>query len=140
MAEHVDGRHFSGIVGIYLTYKMANENLHIDWSRFSNCFRSRGVPMRKIRSGIHENYRPVYHPPISYFMDVRDPRLPDYFIIIDMMEKLDDFIVANAPSVVIFQYYLAYSPEIIKLMIPVQCFSLLCLSWDGFHRKANWPL
>lgn len=41
------------------------------------------------------------------------------FIIIDMMEKLDDFIVANAPSVVIFQYYLAYSPEIIKLMIPV---------------------
>ena len=26
---------FLGIVGIYLTYKMANENLHIDWSRFS---------------------------------------------------------------------------------------------------------
>ncbi len=41
------------------------------------------------------------------------------FVIIDMMEKLDDFIDANASTSVIVEYYIAFLPEIIKLMTPV---------------------
>jgi lipopolysaccharide export system permease protein len=41
------------------------------------------------------------------------------FIIIDMMEKLDDFIDANAPTRVVVEYYITSIPEIVKLMIPV---------------------
>jgi lipopolysaccharide export system permease protein len=41
------------------------------------------------------------------------------FIVIDMMEHLDDFIDASAPTWTVFQYYLAFTPEIIKLMTPV---------------------
>jgi lipopolysaccharide export system permease protein len=41
------------------------------------------------------------------------------FIIIDMMEKLDDFIDANAPTHVVIEYYIASVPEIVKLMTPV---------------------
>jgi lipopolysaccharide export system permease protein len=41
------------------------------------------------------------------------------FVVINMMERLDDFIDANVPVMVIFQYYLAFTPEIIKLMTPV---------------------
>jgi len=41
------------------------------------------------------------------------------FVVIDMMEKLDDFIDANADTRVIVEYYLAFLPEIIKLMTPV---------------------
>lgn len=41
------------------------------------------------------------------------------FVVINMMERLDDFIDAKAPVQVIFQYYLAFTPEIIKLMTPV---------------------
>jgi lipopolysaccharide export system permease protein len=41
------------------------------------------------------------------------------FVVIDMMEHLDDFIDANAPFQIIMQYYLAFMPEIIKLMTPV---------------------
>ena len=41
------------------------------------------------------------------------------FIVIDMMEKLDDFMDANTPLQAIGQYYLAFTPEIIKLMTPV---------------------
>jgi lipopolysaccharide export system permease protein len=41
------------------------------------------------------------------------------FIIIDMMEKLDDFIDAGAPTSVVVSYYIASIPEIVKLMVPV---------------------
>ncbi|MCI0708329.1 MAG: LptF/LptG family permease [Ignavibacteriae bacterium] len=41
------------------------------------------------------------------------------FILIDMMEKIDDFFDANTPTAVIAEYYLYFSPEIIKLMTPV---------------------
>jgi len=41
------------------------------------------------------------------------------FIMIDMMEKLDDFLDGNAPTDAIIEYYLNFSPEIIKLMTPV---------------------
>jgi lipopolysaccharide export system permease protein len=41
------------------------------------------------------------------------------FIIIDMMEKLDDFIDAQVPTSTIVQYYIASIPDIVKLMVPV---------------------
>ncbi len=41
------------------------------------------------------------------------------FVIIDLMEKLDDFLDRKADFMVILQYYIAFTPEIIKLMTPV---------------------
>lgn len=41
------------------------------------------------------------------------------FVVIDMMENLDDFIDQNVPSQIILNYYLVFSPEIIKLITPV---------------------
>jgi hypothetical protein len=41
------------------------------------------------------------------------------FIIIDVMEKLDDFIDKQAGWGIIVQYYFFFIPEIIKLIIPV---------------------
>jgi lipopolysaccharide export system permease protein len=41
------------------------------------------------------------------------------FLVIDLMEKLDDFIDANVETPVILEYYVHFMPEIIKLMTPV---------------------
>ncbi|MFZ1291494.1 MAG: LptF/LptG family permease [Melioribacteraceae bacterium] len=41
------------------------------------------------------------------------------FVVIDMMEKLDDFIDANADSKIVIEYYIVFIPEIIRLMLPV---------------------
>ncbi len=41
------------------------------------------------------------------------------FVIIDLMENLDDFLDNNVPNEIIVQYYIAFLPEIIKLMTPV---------------------
>ncbi len=41
------------------------------------------------------------------------------FLVIDMMEKLDDFMDAGVQFPVILQYYVSFTPEIIKLMTPV---------------------
>ncbi len=41
------------------------------------------------------------------------------FVIIDMMENLDDFIDQNVPTRFILQYYLVFMPEILRLMLPV---------------------
>lgn len=41
------------------------------------------------------------------------------FILVDAMEHIDDFIDAHAPTKVVIEYYLAFMPEIIKLMTPV---------------------
>lgn len=41
------------------------------------------------------------------------------FLVIDMMEKLDDFIDAHVPAKTVLEYYVAFTPEIIKLMTPV---------------------
>lgn len=41
------------------------------------------------------------------------------FVVIDAMENLDDFIDQNVPTMMIFYYYVLFSPEIIKLMTPV---------------------
>ncbi len=41
------------------------------------------------------------------------------FLVVDLMEKLDDFIDARVSTPVIIEYYLYFMPEIIKLMMPV---------------------
>jgi lipopolysaccharide export system permease protein len=41
------------------------------------------------------------------------------FVVIDMMENLDDFLDKSASIGVIAAYYLYFTPEIIKLMVPV---------------------
>jgi len=41
------------------------------------------------------------------------------FVVIDMMENLDDFIDKNVPYDVIFHYYLVFTPEIIRLITPI---------------------
>jgi len=41
------------------------------------------------------------------------------FLVIDMMEKLDDFIDAKVPASTVIEYYVVFTPEIIKLMTPV---------------------
>ena len=41
------------------------------------------------------------------------------FVVIDMMEKLDDFIDENASINVVIEYYFVFIPEIIRLMLPV---------------------
>lgn len=41
------------------------------------------------------------------------------FVVIDMMENLDDFIDRKAGVEIVARYYLYFTPEIIKLMIPV---------------------
>ena len=41
------------------------------------------------------------------------------FVVIDMMENLDDFIDQNVSMDIILNYYLVFIPEIIKLITPV---------------------
>lgn len=41
------------------------------------------------------------------------------FVIIDLMENLDDFLDNNVATGIIIQYYIAFTPEIMKLMTPV---------------------
>jgi lipopolysaccharide export system permease protein len=41
------------------------------------------------------------------------------FVVVDMMENLDDFLDRNAGIEIVAQYYFYFMPEIIKLMIPV---------------------
>jgi len=41
------------------------------------------------------------------------------FLVVDAMENLDDFIDQDVPWINILQYYFVFTPEIIKLIIPV---------------------
>ncbi len=41
------------------------------------------------------------------------------FVIIDMMENLDDFIDQDVPGRIVIEYYFVFIPEILRLMMPV---------------------
>jgi lipopolysaccharide export system permease protein len=41
------------------------------------------------------------------------------FVVIDLMENLDDFLDRNATTAIITTYYFYFTPEIIKLMVPL---------------------
>ncbi len=58
------------------------------------------------------------------------------FVVIDMMENLDDFIDNSVASFVVFEYYLYFLPEIIRLMTPVAVF-LSCLFVAGKMSNQN---
>jgi len=56
------------------------------------------------------------------------------FVVIDMMENLDDFIDQEVEFFVIFMYYIYFIPEIVKLMTPV---SVLFAGLFTTGRMAN---
>lgn len=58
------------------------------------------------------------------------------FVIIDLMEKLDDFIDQSVPGRMILEYYFVFVPEIIRLMIPVSVL-LSCLFTVGKMGNLN---
>ncbi|RJP69540.1 MAG: YjgP/YjgQ family permease [Ignavibacteriales bacterium] len=58
------------------------------------------------------------------------------FVVIDMMENLDDFIDNSVDSKIVMQYYLYFMPEIIRLMTPVAVF-LSCLFVTGKLSNQN---
>lgn len=58
------------------------------------------------------------------------------FILVDLMENLDDFIDQKVSFSIILKYYLYYSPEIIKLTLPVAVL-LSCLFTTGRMSNLN---
>jgi len=56
------------------------------------------------------------------------------FVVVDMFENLDDFIDKGVKLHIIMQYYLYFTPEIIKLMIPV---AMLLSSLFTTGRMSN---
>ena len=58
------------------------------------------------------------------------------FVIIDLMEKMDDFIDQSVPGNIIFEYYIVFVPEIFRLMIPVAVL-LACLFTVGKLSTQN---
>lgn len=58
------------------------------------------------------------------------------FILVDLMENLDDFIDQRVSLSVILKYYLYFSPEIIKLTLPVAVL-LSCLFTTGRMSNLN---
>lgn len=58
------------------------------------------------------------------------------FVIIDLMEKMDDFIDQSVPGNIVFEYYLVFVPEILRLVIPVAVL-LACLFTVGKLSTQN---
>lgn len=58
------------------------------------------------------------------------------FVIIDLMENMDDFIDQNVPGHIILEYYIVFIPEIFRLMIPVAVL-LSCLFTVGKLSTQN---
>lgn len=58
------------------------------------------------------------------------------FVVIDLMENLDDFIDHNVSNLLIMEYYLYFIPEIVRLMLPVATL-LSCLFTVGKMANQN---
>jgi lipopolysaccharide export system permease protein len=58
------------------------------------------------------------------------------FVVIDMMENLDEFIDQSVSYPIVFEYYLYFIPEILRLMTPVAVF-LACLFTTGKMANQN---
>lgn len=56
------------------------------------------------------------------------------FVILDMMENLDDFIDENVNINLVLQYYLVFIPEIVRLILPI---SILLASLFTSGKMAN---
>ncbi|MFH1278668.1 MAG: LPS export ABC transporter permease LptG [Candidatus Eisenbacteria bacterium] len=58
------------------------------------------------------------------------------FVILDLFEKLDDFLDRGVPILAVLQYYVYRIPEILLLMLPVGML-LACLFALGAHARNN---
>lgn len=58
------------------------------------------------------------------------------FVIVDLMENLDDFIDQQVPQQIVFEYYIFFLPEIIRLILPVSIL-LACLFTVGKLNNFN---
>jgi len=56
------------------------------------------------------------------------------FVVIDMMENLDDFLDQNVSTSLILQYYLVFTPEMVRLMTPI---AVLLASLFTAGKMAN---
>lgn len=56
------------------------------------------------------------------------------YLVVDLIENLDDFADRNTPAGIIVQYYLFYIPEIVKLIVPI---SMLLAGLFTFSRLDN---
>lgn len=56
------------------------------------------------------------------------------FLVVNLLENLDDFMDRNTPASIILQYYLNFFPEIIKLLMPV---AMLLASLFTVGKLAN---
>jgi len=56
------------------------------------------------------------------------------FVVLDAMENLDDFIDENVAGKLVFQYYLVFIPEIIRIILPI---SVLLASLFTAGKLAN---
>lgn len=56
------------------------------------------------------------------------------FVVLDAMENLDDFIDENVASKLVFQYYLVFIPEMIRIILPI---SVLLASLFTAGKLAN---
>jgi lipopolysaccharide export system permease protein len=58
------------------------------------------------------------------------------FIVLDLFEKLDDFIDEGVPAATVAAYYLFRLPEILLLMLPIGML-LACIFSLGAHARSN---
>lgn len=58
------------------------------------------------------------------------------FVVIDLMEHLDDFLDSKVPESIIVEYYIYFMPEIIKLVTPIAML-LACLFTTGRMSTSN---
>ncbi len=56
------------------------------------------------------------------------------FLVVSLMDNLDDFLDAGVKSIIIVQYYLYYFPEILKLLTPI---SMLLATIFSIGRLSN---
>ena len=59
------------------------------------------------------------------------------FLVIDLMENLDDFLDNNVTNEIIIQYYISFLPEIIKLMTPVAVLMAAFSQPENFLQITN---
>ena len=105
-----------GIAGILLILKSVRENVTINFSSLKRLFRNNCGKQKKMKMKIIDKYLIKQFLQTIFFGLLAFTLL---FVVIDMIENMDDFIDRHVTFDIILHYYLVFSPEIIKLMTPV---------------------
>ena len=113
-----------GAMGMYLTFKVGRETILINWSVFERFIprRWRTQLSRRLQPRSPRRMKLIDRYIIRQFLVTALFSLVAVlvvFIVIDAMEKMDDFIDKQAGWDIILLYYVYFVPEIIKLIIPV---------------------